>query len=148
MGRYKGKPWSWEDEWEWSSFAVFLCFDYLFVYYEHLFWKVWCVQIHLETSWQYIAKLWYCIDYILMRQCQRKFCHDAPVLCKADCWTDHKLLRTKLFLTCDHHIPWQPTRRWFGAYKLHDDNIHYTFVDAAMMKVRSQWKEDMPADQM
>ena len=37
MGRSKGKPWSWEDEREWSSFDVFLCFDHLFVYYEHLF---------------------------------------------------------------------------------------------------------------
>ena len=49
------------------------------------------------------------INYILMRECQRKFCHDVFALHKlADCRMNHKLLRaklSKLFLTCDCHIP-------------------------------------------
>ena len=31
-----------------------------------------------------------------MRQTQRKFYCDVSVTCRADCWTDNKLLRAKL----------------------------------------------------
>ena len=36
--------------------------------------------------WQHPgSNLWHCIDYILMRQYQRKFCHDVSVVRKANC---------------------------------------------------------------
>ena len=98
-----------------------------------------------KYTWQHPgSKLWHRIDYILMRQCQREFCHDVSVLCRADCWISHKLMRAKLSLTCARCVPQQPIRRGFSAYKLHDDNIHCAFVGAAVMKVRSGWREDMP----
>ena len=33
-----------------------------------------------------------------MRQTEGKFCRDVSVICQADCWTDHKLLRAKVAL--------------------------------------------------
>ena len=52
-----------------------------------------------KYTWQHPdSKKWHCIDYILMRNTQRKFCRDVSVIRKADCWTDHKLLRAKIGL--------------------------------------------------
>ena len=55
-------------------------------------------NIHKYT-WQHPgSKQWHCIDYIIMRQAQRRLCYDAAVLRTAECWTDHKLLRAKVKL--------------------------------------------------
>ena len=52
-----------------------------------------------KYTWQHPgSKKWHCIDYILMRITQRKFCHNVSVIRRADCWTDHKLLRAKIGL--------------------------------------------------
>ena len=49
-------------------------------------------EIHKYT-WQHPgSKRWHCIDYIIMKQCQRHMCSDVSVLRSANCWTDHKLL--------------------------------------------------------
>ena len=80
------------------SFCTLNCLSIMKTYFEKC-------DVHKYTWQDPGSKLWHCIEFILMRQCQRKFCHDVSVLCKAVCWTDHKLLRAKLFLMCDHHIP-------------------------------------------
>ena len=52
-----------------------------------------------KCTWQHPgSKMWHCIDYILMTQSQRNFCRDVSVICRADCWTDHRLLRAKITL--------------------------------------------------
>ena len=72
-------------------------------------------DVHKYT-WQHPgSKLWHCIDRIVMRQPQRRFRHDVSVLRRADCWTDHRLLRAKLFLANAHHAPRQPTRKRFAV---------------------------------
>ena len=82
-----------------------------------------------------------------MRQCQRKFCRDVSVLRRADCWTDHKLLRAKLLLTCGPPVSRQHIRRRFAVYKLCDGSVCSAYVDTALMKIRSEWGENMSADQ-
>ena len=53
--------------------------------------------------WQYPGtRKWYCIDYILMCQGQRKFCRDLSVLRRADC---HKFLRAKVLLRSNRSFP-------------------------------------------
>ncbi len=53
-------------------------------------------EIH-KCTWQHPgSKSWHCIDYIIMRQCQRHMCSDVMVLRSADCWMDHKLLQGQL----------------------------------------------------
>ena len=55
-------------------------------------------EIHKYT-WQHPgSKKWHCIDYILMRSRDRRLCCDVTVLSRAECWTDHKLLRVQLKL--------------------------------------------------
>ena len=101
------------------------------------------------ATWQLPGgKLWHCVDHIVMRQRQRRFCHDVSVLRRADCWTDHRLLRAKLFLANAHHAPRQPIRKRFAVYKLNDDGSRHAFVEGVLLKIRSNWSEDMPAGKM
>jgi len=52
-----------------------------------------------KYTWQHPgSKRWHCIDYILMRQSQRKYCCDVCVIRRADCWADHKLLKATVVL--------------------------------------------------
>ena len=55
-------------------------------------------SIHKHT-WQHPgSKKWHCIDYVIMKQGQRRWCSDVSVVHSAECWTDHKLLRARLYL--------------------------------------------------
>lgn len=42
-----------------------------------------------------------CIDYVIMRQKQRRLCLNVSVVRSAECWTDPTLLKAKLRL----HVP-------------------------------------------
>ena len=44
------------------------------------------------------SKHWHLIDYILIRQRDRKDIHSVRTMRGADCWTDHRLVRAKLNL--------------------------------------------------
>ena len=44
------------------------------------------------------TKAWHCIDYILTRQAHRRLCQDTSVVPSAECWTDHRMLATRLQL--------------------------------------------------
>lgn len=53
-------------------------------------------DIHL-TTWQHPkSKSWFCIDYIVMRQRDRKLCVDAAVKRGAECNTDHQFMCAEL----------------------------------------------------
>ena len=56
-----------------------------------------------KNTWQQPGnKQWYCIDYTITRQKQRKLCFDAGVVCSADCCTDHKLLYARIRMNGPH----------------------------------------------
>ena len=77
-----------------------------------------------KYTWQHPGnKKWHCIDYNLMHQTQRKFCHDVSVIRRADCWTDHKLLRAKIVLQVSSSKKQGFGRYRFAAYKLYDANV-------------------------
>ena len=54
------------------SFCALHCLSIMNTYFEkHDVYKY---------TWQHLGSMpWHCIDYILMRQCQRKFCHVVSV---------------------------------------------------------------------
>ena len=73
-------------------------------------------NIHLAT-WQHPkSKSWSCIDYIVMRQRDRKLCLDATVRRGAECNTDHQFLCAKLRMTLkwSKRLPRKETRRFQG----------------------------------
>ena len=52
-----------------------------------------------KQTWQHPkCKQWSCIDYVVMRQKDRRMCLDVTVKRGAECITDHQLLCTKLRL--------------------------------------------------
>ncbi len=56
-------------------------------------------SIHKYT-WQHPrSKVWHCIDFTIVRQCDRRRCLDAEVMRGAECHTDHHLLRIMLKMT-------------------------------------------------
>ena len=57
-----------------------------------------------KQTWQHPkTKRWHCIDYVMMRQKDRRRCVDAEVKRGAECHTDYQLLLAKLLVS----------RRWF-----------------------------------
>ena len=61
------------------------------------------IYFQKETShkytWQHPGSTkWHCIDYVIMRKNQRNWHNDVFVVRSAECWTDHKLFKTKLML--------------------------------------------------
>ena len=50
-----------------------------------------------QGTWTHPAtKQQHLIDFVVMRQAQRRFCRDVSVMRGANCWTDHFLVRLKL----------------------------------------------------
>ena len=58
-----------------------------------------------------------------MHQSQRKFCRDVSVIRRADCWTDHKLLRAKVGLERSKLRRQGSGRYRLASYKLYDDKV-------------------------
>ena len=70
--------------------------------------------IHLAT-WQHPkSKNWFCIDYIVMRQKDRKLCVDAAVRRGAECNTGHQFLCAKLRMSwkCPKRRPQKEVKRF------------------------------------
>ena len=54
---------------------------------------------HLRTTWQHPrSKHWYLLDYIIVRQRDRKDVTITRAMRGAECWTDHRMVRSKLHL--------------------------------------------------
>jgi len=50
-----------------------------------------------KTTWQHHrSKYWHQLDHILVRQCDIQDVHSTRVMRGAECWTDHRLVRSKL----------------------------------------------------
>ena len=61
-------------------------------------------QYIYKQTWQHPkTKRWHCIDYVMMRQKDRRRCVDAEVKRGTECHTDHQLFRAKLLMS----------RQWF-----------------------------------
>ena len=59
-----------------------------------------------KTSWMHPrSKHWHLLDYVIVRQRDRQDVRVTKAMCGAECWTDHRLLITKL------NIKIQPPRR-------------------------------------
>ena len=61
---------------------------------------------HRKTTWMHLrSKHWHLIDYVIVRRKDRQDVRVTKTMCGADCWTDHRLVVSRLNL----HI--QPLRR-------------------------------------
>ena len=98
--------------------------------------------IHKNT-WQHPgSKKWHCIDYVIMRQSQRRLCADVGVLTCADSGTDHKLLVAKVQL---HILPKSPSKKIrgrFAAAGLRESAVRMKFSKAVMDEVSGKWRAE------
>ena len=61
---------------------------------------------HRKTTWMHPrSKHWHLIDYVIVRRKDRQDVRVTKTMCGADCWTDHRLVVSKLNLRI------QPVRR-------------------------------------
>ena len=98
-------------------------------------------DIHKYT-WQHPgSKKWHCIDYVIMRQAQRKLCCGVTVLQSAECWTYHKLLRAQLRLqTSSTKVVRVPSRKRFAVSALHSETTRVRYNEAIREEI-GDWSE-------
>ena len=93
-----------------------------------------------RTSWKHPrSKHWHLIDYVIVRKRDRRDVRVTKSMCGAECWTDHRLIITKL------NIRIQPKRRPQGkkapkrlnVAKLKTDSCKQSFVDALEERLKS-----------
>ena len=59
-----------------------------------------------KTSWMHPrSKHWHLIDYVIVRRKDRQYVRVTNTMCGADCWTNHRLVASKL------NLRFQLTRR-------------------------------------
>ena len=84
-----------------------------------------------KTSWMHPrSKHWHLIDYVIVRRTDRQDVKVTKTMCGADCWTDHRLVVSKLNLRI------QPARRPQGkkalkrldVSKLYKDSMRQDFL--------------------
>ena len=84
-----------------------------------------------KTSWMHPrSKHWHLIDYVIVRRTDRQGVKVTKTMCGADCWTDHRLVVSKLNLRI------QPARRPQGkkapkrldVSKLNKDSMRQDFL--------------------
>ena len=77
------------------------------------------------------SKHWHLIDYVIVRRTDRQDVRVTKTMCGADCWTDHRLVVSKLNLRI------QPARRPQGkkapkrldVSKLNHDSMRQAFIN-------------------
>ena len=95
-----------------------------------------------KHTWQHPgSKQWHCIDYVIMRQHQRKLCCDVSVVRNAECWTDHKLLRAKVRLSVPTKVSRAKVRKRFAISGLRVESTRTVFYEAIREAVEEDWCE-------
>ncbi|XP_075779308.1 LOW QUALITY PROTEIN: uncharacterized protein LOC142827711 [Pelodiscus sinensis] len=58
-----------------------------------------CLPTRNKTSWMHpCSKHWHLIDYVIVRRKDRQDVRVTKAMCGADCWTDHRLIVSKMNL--------------------------------------------------
>ena len=95
--------------------------------------------IHKNT-WQHPgSKKWHCIDYLIMRQSQRRLCADDSVLRCANCSADYKLLVAKVQLHIPLKLPSKKIRGQYAIAGLRGSAVRMKFSEAVMDDVSREW---------
>ena len=99
-------------------------------------------DIH-KFTWQHLgSKQWHCIDYVIMRQWQRRLCRDVGVIQSADCWTDHKLLRAKISIKVPAKPSTSKIRPRFAVSSLRDPKVRERYSNVVLREVTQDWRQE------
>ena len=85
-----------------------------------------------KTTWMHPrSKHWHIIDYVIVRQRDKKYVHVTKTARNVDdCWTDHKLLISRLKISVSQKPPTHltnPPRKKFDLSKLQEVNVAEAF---------------------
>ena len=100
-----------------------------------------------KTSWMHPrSKHWHLIDYVITRTKDRTDVRTTRAMCGADCWTDHRLIRSKFILKVQP--PRRPqkkaTAKKLNVAKLHSSTTSDNF-SAELAKTLTELKMDESA---
>ena len=105
-----------------------------------------------KQSWQHPGtKVWHCIDYVIMRQSQRRRCVDVQVMRGAECWSDHKMVRARLSLLSRRPRRQSSTNtrakdaKHFKADELKNDNVSLAFNSKLSELLDQRWSNNLTA---
>ena len=91
------------------------------------------LPIHKKTTWMHPrSKHWHLIDYAIVRQRDRGDVRVTRAMCGAECWTDHRLIISKLNLKI------QPKKRRQGAKQPKKLNVECLAVDTTKQKLAAE----------
>ena len=81
-----------------------------------------------KTSWMHPrSKHWHLIDYVIVRRTDRQVVRVTKTMCGAECWTDHRLVVSKLNLRIQHSSAattlGHPSRKHQDWFDENDDEI-------------------------
>ena len=85
-----------------------------------------------KTSWMHPrSKHWHLIDYFIVRRTDRQDVRVTKTICGSDCWTDHRLVVSKLKLRI--HPAWRPQGKKapmrLDVSKLNHDSMRQAFIN-------------------
>ncbi|XP_071510818.1 craniofacial development protein 2-like [Diadema antillarum] len=102
---------------------------------------VFCLPNRNKTTWMHPrSKHWHLLDYIIVRQRDKQDVRVTKAMCGAECWTDHRLLISKLSIRI------QPRRRPQGkkalkrldVSKLERDHVKQSLIKEIDSKLQQQ----------
>ena len=116
-------------------------------------------EIHLAT-WQHPrSREWCCIDYIVMKQRDRRCCVDVEVKRGAECNTDHQLLCAKVRMkgsfprprrrSDDHRLRYVTKLRNACGEEEQESgqSVRTEFVSGVLERARDEWPEEQSAEE-
>ena len=94
-----------------------------------------------KTSWMHPrSKHWHMLDYIIVRQRDKKDVRVTKSMCGAQCWTDHRLLISKLNIRIQQQRRPQEkkTSKRLDVKKLNSDHIKQALTEKLDSKLQHQ----------
>lgn len=98
-------------------------------------------NIH-KFTWQLPgSKQGHSINYVC-HQIQGRLCHDVGVFQSADCWTDNKLLHTKISMKVLHKPSVSKSTPRFAVSRLKDAKVREGYSNAVLREVSQTWNQE------
>ena len=105
-------------------------------------------SIHKQT-WQHPGtKNWHCIDYVIMRQSQRRRCVDTQVMRGAECWSDHRMVRARILVTSRSRGRGKKPKKgakYLNHNVLRTDDVRSAFDSQLSDMLDQRWSSTLPA---
>ena len=102
-----------------------------------------------RTSWMHPrSKHWHLIDYVLVRKKDRQDVRVTKSMCGAECWTDHRLIVSKLNIRVQSNRRPQGTKapKRLNVNKLKDSSTKQSFADILEGRLNSLSLDNHNAD--